>query len=174
MTSAAQKTPVLYPFQGTIPINGLVTKTYQADWMFVPYPGVNRLQLTIYTGALDTFTFGTASAAADSSTGDAIAAVTGTKLNVTSAPVNRLAGQGFYILNNNTGEVMYVIADSARTSATATLTVIRGCLGTTATAITASDTMYILNCITLAGSTTGYIMVSFDPMPPEPKANQFV
>jgi len=149
------------------------SKGNAADWIFLTDWGAFTPVCQNITGALDTYAYGTAAAAANSTTGTAVGSATGTLLNVTSANVTRTANQPFYIFDNNTGEMMLVIADSANSSATATWTVVRGCLGTTASAsMAASDTIYIMNCLVLVTG-TGYNTCCYVPMPSEPKAKIF-
>jgi hypothetical protein len=168
--TAAQQTLTTEQIQHQIFRVAFTKKVNAADWVFLADTGAFNPTCSNITGALDTFAYGTAAAAANSTTGTAVASATGNKLNVTSANTNRIAGQPFYLFDNNTGEMMLVIGDSAPTNATSTFTVIRGCLGTTASAsLSASDTLYIMNCLVLVTG-TGYETITYIPMPSEPKA----
>jgi len=85
--------------------------------------------------------------------------------------LQRTAG-GFYIFNNSTGEMMYVVSDSGYTTTTGTLVVKRGALGTTAVNIGDNDEFAVLNCIEIT-SAIGWALFEFRPLPSDPSVNMF-
>ncbi|GEM_PF-2488617 len=72
----------------------------------------------------------------------------------------------YYLLTGG-GEILEVIADSLPLTAAGTLTVRRGCLGTTATAtgLAQNDRCSILNQIVLTSSTVGFTIGRALPLP---------
>ena len=187
--AAGQLTPTKFGFQGIIPIIMEVTRGGSAsDWVFTYDPNagtgvagnvpgaVHGTVLTmLYTGAVDTVLFGTATIAANSSTGTAANSATGTLLNVTSAPTDRTnAGTPFAIMTT-AGEFMLVTSDSAPTSGTTTLTVVRGAYGSTAAVLPIGATVYFLNVLYLATAVTASSVefIVFTPLPADPNAKLF-
>jgi hypothetical protein len=76
--------------------------------------------------------------------------------------------------NPNTGEMIYVVSDAmATTDVTGTLTIIRGCLGTTAAALTANEYLMVMNSIKLTGAVAGVAFVQYNELPRLPKASVF-
>lgn len=90
----------------------------------------------------------------------------------TAQASERPAGQ-FYVLNPTTEEIMYVIADSGYTTTSGTLTVKRGALGTTARTIADNQYLMVMNCLTLAGISTGVCMMVYYDLPDDPGARVF-
>ena len=85
----------------------------------------------------------------------------------------------YYILAADAGttafEIMEVTADSAPATATSTLTVVRGCFGTTAAVAGVTDESYIyfLNILYLTDSTIGTCIVYGMPLPQNNQAKLF-
>jgi hypothetical protein len=85
----------------------------------------------------------------------------------------------YYILAQDAGttafEIMEVTGDTLPTTAASTLTVKRGCLGTTAAvAPVANDSyIYFLNILYLTDATIGTCLVYAIPLPGDPKASLF-
>jgi len=173
MTSAANLAKTVFNYNGNIPVIFSFTKAAQSDWtIFGDYTGVIDCRGTLNTGADEgSLTYGTATAAANSTTGTAVGSTTGTLLNVTSAKITRVVP--YYLLDQSTGEIMFVISETAVGNATSTLTVKRGVLGTTAASITASDTLSIMNCVIWGASSTGLVTGHFLPMPEQPDVGLF-
>jgi len=71
------------------------------------------------------------------------------------------------------GEIIEVTGDSAPEDATATWTIRRGCLGTTAAALADNDYIEIMNQVTLASTPVGTVTGIVFPMPSEPMAKLF-
>lgn len=73
------------------------------------------------------------------------------------------------------GEIIEVVGDSTPTIATSTLTVKRGCLGTTAGTTGVANNAYfaILNILVLAGAGIGPTILYCVPLPNESKAKLF-
>jgi hypothetical protein len=150
----------------------LLTKSAQSDWVNFAYPGVIVLNAFVLTSvadtvnnALETITYGTMKSTA------AYATVTTTTIVVDSGAITRLLP--YYILNGTSGEVMQVLADTAPGSAGATLTVKRGCLGTTAAAIADNAPLYVLNQIVLGNAYVGKVIMTVLPLPSNPDAPLF-
>ena len=68
---------------------------------------------------------------------------------------------------------MMVLSETAAGNAASTLTVKRGCLGTTASAtgVASTNTVYIMNIVFWGDSTTGFLTGTFLPMPESPDAS---
>lgn len=167
--AAAEITPKYFNLQGSIPVVGRFTKATQADWIVLPYPGCFNLRGTLYTGADEaTLSNGTITV---NNKGTAYAATT-TAIVGDAAAITR---QTPYYVQSSSGELMLVTTDATPTTSTATLTVVRGCLGTTASATGLADdnTLYIKNMVIFGAATTGVVGFTFIPMPYEPKANLF-
>jgi hypothetical protein len=172
MTAADLTTKVDFTLQHLVPDVVMVTKVTQSDWINFVYPGVIVLNAAVFTSvadtvtnALETITYGTMKA------NGAVATTTGTAVIFDSASITRLLP--YYILNGTTGEIMYVTADSAVGSAAGTLTVKRGCLGTTAVAIADNAPLYVLNQIFLGNSAVGKDILFVIPYPSNPDAPLF-
>jgi hypothetical protein len=167
MTAAANKTKTVFNYNGNIPVIFSFTKAATADWtIFGDYPGVIDCRGTLYTGADEgSLTYGTM-------TGPTSFTATATSLAITSGVTTRVPP--YYIEDGLTGEIMMVISETAAGSSSSTLTVKRGCLGTTAAANSgANDTLYILNCVIWGAATTGLVTGHFLPMPEQPDVGLF-
>jgi hypothetical protein len=169
MTSAADITATLYKSraQGLVPINLRVTKVTQADWINIKgvrgvWPPTGNTQ-TITANVAETFTYG---AATINNSGTAYTA-TDTSIVIGTAATGRKAP---YYLRTGSGEIMEVTADSAPTTNAGTLTVVRGVLGTTASAtgLAHTNVCAILNCLILGSSTVGVTDIRAAPMVGEP------
>jgi hypothetical protein len=79
----------------------------------------------------------------------------------------------YYARNGRTGEVIFVKTDSGPTTTTGTLTVIRGCLGTTAAAMADEDFLFCLNSLVATGTATGTALVGYFSLPALTKAKVF-
>jgi hypothetical protein len=170
--SADLTTKVDFQLMHLVPDILMVTKTAQSDWVNLNYPGVIVLNGAVFTSvadtvtnALETITYGSVKSTA------AYATVTTTSIVVDSGSITRLLP--YYIFNGTTGEMMLVTADSAPGSAGATLTVKRGCLGTTATAIADNAPLYVMNQIFLGNASVGKVMLVVLPLPRNPGAKLF-
>jgi hypothetical protein len=145
-----------------------VTKAAQNDYFsFAKYPGVFVIAANVLTSIADTVTnvfespqYGTMKA------NGAVAATTTTSVVFDNASATRIVP--YYVLNATTGEIMYVTADSGTTTTSGTLTVRRGVLGTTATAIADNAPLYVLNQIVLSTSTVGQVLLQVMPLPMDP------
>ena len=167
--SADLTTKVDNTLQGLVLDTVMVTKSTQSDWVNLSYPGVFVLNAHVFTSiadtvtnALETITYGSVKSTA------AYATVTTTSIVVDSGSITRLPP--YYIFNGTTGEFMLVLADSAPGSAGATLTVKRGCLGTTATAIADNAPLYVMNQIFLGNASVGKVMMLVLTLPSTPDA----
>lgn len=139
-----------------------IAKVTQADWTILPEAGIYLLASHLSTWAPETITFNTVTA------GDAVASTTATSIGYDTATAGTRTSGGYYVLNANTGEIMYVIADDGSASTSGTLTVQRGALGTTAVNVGASDVFYILNSVILGSTTVGKTVLVYTPMPDDP------
>jgi hypothetical protein len=170
--AAAEITPKVYNKQGSVPVVGRFLKATTADWIVLPYPGAHNIQGSLYTGAdEDTLTNGTAVV---NNKGSAYTAAT-TQIVVDAGIITRQAP--YYVQAGAIagGEIMLVVSETAADNAASTLTVIRGCLGTTPAAASVADdvVLYIKNIIVWGKATTGYVDFSFIPMSAEPKSKYF-
>ena len=168
--TAASIAKTVFNYNGNIPVIYSFTKASTADWVvFGDYPGVIDCRGTLYTGADEaTLTYGTA-AIDNSST--AYTATT-TAIVIKSGVITRVPP--YYILTT-AGEIMMVMSETAAGSAGSTLTVKRGCLGTTASAtgVANNNTVYIMNIIVFGAATSGVITGHFLPMPEQADASLF-
>lgn len=170
---AAEITPKYFNLQGSVPVVGRFLKVTQADWIVLPYPGVYGIAGYLYTGALETtLTNGTGTV---NNKGTAYSATT-TDIVIDAGTITRQLP--YYVQAGAIagGEMMLVTNETAKGSAASTLTVVRGCLGTTAAAASVADdvVLYIKNIIVFGMATTGWVDFKFTPMPSEPKAALFV
>jgi len=174
MTAAADlTTKVDFTLQHLVPDIVLVTKVTQSDWINFAYPGVIVLNAAVFTSvadtvtnALETITYGTMKA------NGAVAGTTATAVIYDSAAITRLLP--YYIFNGTTGEMMLVTGDTAPGGAAGTLTVKRGCLGTTATAIADNAPLYVMNQIVLGNAAVGKDILLVLPFPSNPDAPFFL
>jgi hypothetical protein len=173
MTAADLTTKVDFTFQHLVPDIIMVTKATQSDWVNLAYPGVIVLNGAVFTSvadtvtnALETITYGTMKA------NGAVAGTVATSVIIDSASITRLLP--YYIFNGTTGEMMLVTGDTAPGSAAATLTIKRGCLGTTATAIADNAPLYVMNQIFLGNSAVGKVMLFVLTLPSNPDAPLFL
>jgi hypothetical protein len=169
--AAAITTPKFFNLQHIMPVTCYLNKAAQADWMTINgYPGVIPLQATVKlttTGANMTetlFSYGAVTNTTTSAAAITSIAVTG------FTNTDRTGATPFYLLTP-AGEIVMVTGDSAPTNANSTLTIQRGCLGTTAGTITATDVLAVLNCVIFGiGTAVGKGFFTFLPLPTEPKA----
>lgn len=104
----------------------------------------------------------------------AVATTTGESIAYDGAVANQRTSGGYYILNDTSGEIMYVVYDDGYTSTSGTLTVKRGALGTTAVAVGDNDQFSILNCIEItAGTAVGPVVFEFRPLPTDYNVDLF-
>jgi hypothetical protein len=137
--------------QGDMPLNMLLIKNASSDWFGIS--GVKGVWLpvgfTVTTSGngADTFTY-------KSVTVNGSLTATATSLIISSGAVKRVVP---YYLASAGGEIIEVVADTDVTSATATLTIIRGVLGTTATTtgVANGNTLAILNMPASGAATAG-------------------
>ena len=79
----------------------------------------------------------------------------------------------YYIQNTATGEIMYVDADSGYSTTGGTLTVRRGCLGTTAAKPSNDQVCDILNSFILTVNAAGVANFVYYELPDDPRAKVF-
>lgn len=77
---------------------------------------------------------------------------------------------GAYILVSTTGEIMYCTTDS-QSGETGTMTVVRGCLGTTAAAYANDAYLFLLNTLKIDCLPAGVRYIAYIPYPDDPKAS---
>ena len=157
--AAIALTPKTFSMQYTMPIILKATTLTTGDWINIPNcRGVlgGILEVASSTnntapGAV-TWEYGVALSTA------AYAAVTTTSIVVDGAGAHAtITRQLPFFAKCKSGEIIEVIADSAPEAATATWTIRRGCLGTTATAIADNDYFEIMNQIVMASTPVGTV-----------------
>jgi hypothetical protein len=173
MTVADLTTKIDFSFEHLVPKLINVTKVTQSDWVTLNYPGVILLSGHVFTSVADTvtnaqetLTYGTMKA------NGAVATTTGTSVIIDGGSITRLLP--YYILNATTKEIMKVTAETAVGSAASTLTVKRGCLGTTAVAIADNAPLYVLNQVFLGNASVGEVILLVMPLPPNAGAKLFL
>jgi len=168
---ASEITPKYWNYQHGIPVKGRFVKAATADWIVLPYPGAVNIRGNLYTGAQETtLTYGTMVV---NNKGTAYSA-TDTAIVADAATSSRQVP--YYVQAGATGgEIMMVVTDATPTTSTGTLTVIRGCLGTTAAAASLVDdvVLYIKNIVVFGQATTGVVDFEFTPLPYEPKTKLY-
>ena len=168
--TAAEITEKVFNYNGEIPVVFRFVKANTADWVvFGGYPGVINCRGTLYTGADEaTLTYGTA---AINNSGTAYTATT-TSIVIASGAITRVPP---YYIQTTSGEIILVTSETAANNAASTLTVKRGCLGTTASAtgVANSNTVYILNIVYFGAATSGVVTGKFTPLPTNPGALVF-
>ena len=156
--------------EGTVAVYAYVTET--GDWIVLDsaYPGtlgvVGTQMPTDAATAAVVPSFGKLIAS------EAIASTTTESFTYDGATAAQRTSGGFYIFNNSTGEMMYVVSDSGYTTTTGTLVVKRGALGTTAVNIGDNDEFAVLNCIQIA-SAIGWTLLEFRPLPTDYNVDMF-
>jgi hypothetical protein len=169
MTSAADITATLYKSraQGIMPINLRVTKVTQADWINIAgvrgiWPPTGNV-ITTAANFAETFTYGAMSV----NNGGTAYTATDTSIVVGTAVGTRKVP---YYVKTGSGEIMEVTADSAPTTTAGTLTVLRGVLGTTASATGLANTnvLAVLNQVILGTANVGITDIHAFPMVGEP------
>ncbi len=167
MTAAADKTAGLYRSntQGIMPIQLYVLKVTQGDWIVLSgikgvWPPIG-FTVTTSANAQETPNYGTLEIL-----GSGYGA-TDTSLTIENAYITRKPP---YFLATAGAEIMEVVADSTPAAATSTLTVVRGVLGTTASAtgIATTNICSILNMIVLGSATVGPTWLRATPFTGEP------
>lgn len=104
---------------------------------------------------------------------EGVAGVTDTTIAYASAaPGAERRASGYYVRSPN-GEIMYVLADSGYSSTSGTLTVKRGCLGTTPASIVHSTYLEVLCSLHLYGEGTGTEWIVYMPLPKDPNATMW-
>ena len=173
--AAAAITPKVFPMQGLVPRLIKIQKITQADWFNIPDvrgvilpsgPGITS-SANATANAVDTFAYGNI---VINNAGVAYTATT-TSIVVDGALADASNGRLVpYYLKTGNGEIMEVIADSLPLTAAGTLTVRRGCLGTTASAtgLADNDNLTIMNQIVLAGAVVGFTTLMVFEMPEDP------
>lgn len=145
------------------------TKVTQSDWTLLDCAGTLAFTARHVNGSLETPTYPTVTA--DEAVDGFTAAETAIAYD--GATANTRPSGGYYVRNGTAGEILYVYSDSGYTGASGTLTVRRGCLGTTAAAIANDATLYILSTIILGSATTGPALITYLPLPDDPATQIF-
>jgi|WetSurMetagenome_2_1015567.scaffolds.fasta_scaffold00223_3 hypothetical protein len=102
----------------------------------------------------------------------AYATVTTTTIDYDTAVASSKITGGYYLYNATSGEIMYVVSDTAVKAATSgTLTVIRGALGTTPAAIADNEYLHVMNSVVLTSATQGKELMFYMELPRLVKAN---
>jgi hypothetical protein len=159
--AAANEAKTVFNYNGDVPVIFSFTKVTQADWLvFGDYPGVINCRGTLYTGADEaSLTYGTAAI----NNGGTAYTATSTSIVIQSGTITRVPP---YYIQTTSGEMILVLAETAAGSAASTLTIKRGCLGTTASAtgLANTNTVYIMNIVVFGAATTGLVTGTFLPL----------
>ena len=150
---AAQNDTVLLPAPGGIPISVMVVNNGSAA------------SAEEYGWKLNTV------CAAEPSAGTFTA--TDTAIEYDGATASTRPSGGYFVMNATTGEVMFVSADSGYDGTSGTLTVIRGCLGTTASTIANNEYLAILGSLYLPINLAGKAVIVYLELPQDPKSDFF-
>lgn len=171
--AAAQITPTGISLQHIMPLLYKAQRGNAGDWIVIEgYKGVIPLagmgQSIAASLSESVPTWGVASI---NNGGDAYTA-TSTSIVVGSATITRKAP---YYLATASGEIMEVLSDSAPGVNAATLTVRRGCLGTTASATGLANTnvLGIMNILFMAANNVGPNFLVLLPLPNDAGAKAF-
>ena len=173
--TAAEITEKVYAENGWIKHTGRFLKAATADWVTFAGTatdhvlGVINCRGTLYTGADEaTLTYGTA---AINNSGTAYSATT-TEIVIASGVITRVPP---YYFQTTSGEIILVTAETAAGAAASTLTIKRGCLGTTASAtgLAHTNTIYLKQIVIFGAATTGYVDFEYTPMPTTEDAGVF-
>jgi len=168
--TAAEITEKVYAENGWIKHTGRFLKANTADWVVFAGTatdhvlGVINCRGTLYTGADEaTLTYGTATI---NNSGTAYTA-TSTSIVIASGAITRVPP---YYIQTTSGEIILVETETAANNAASTLTIKRGCLGTTASAtgLAHSNTVYIKQIVYFGAATSGYVDFEYTPMPNVP------
>jgi hypothetical protein len=95
---------------------------------------------------------------------------TSTQIVVDSWSGTTRSSGNYYVFHPATGEFMYVVKDSAPTAGGGTLSVIRGCLGTTASTMANDTYLIVMNSLILPAAGAGAAFIFYMDMPEDPKA----
>jgi hypothetical protein len=143
-------------------------KATQSDWITLPVKGVIAVvgvtDSTAATAA-ETPTFGTVTI----NNGGAAYTAASTAIAVDGALATRVTP---YYLLSASGEIIEVTNETAPATAAGTLTIKRGCFGTTpsATGLANNDVLSVLNQIVLASATVGGELLAALVLPEDPGA----
>ena len=174
--AAIALTPKTFSMQYTMPIVIKATTLTTGDWINIAgVRGIAGGSLDVASSTTNTapgactWTHGVALSTA------AYATVTTTSIVIDGAGDHATIGRQvpFYAKNGVSGEIVEVIADSAPLAATATWTVRRGVLGTTAAAIGDNDYFLIMNQIVIASTPVGMVTGILFAMPDDPGSKPF-
>lgn len=161
---------------GEVPVVARVKKAAQNDTFVIPHAGARNITAKLYTGADETIIYDTIRI--DNDEAGAVAYdETSTSIIYDGGTAKSRPAGGYYCMTDE-GEIIYVMKDSGYDGATGTLTVKRGCLGTTAGAsgagVADNDYLYVLCSLKLSKeTTTGYVIVNYVPLPPDPNTKMF-
>lgn len=178
--AAAQITPKVFPMQGTTLILVKMQKVTASDWICLgdaTYPSKHvkgAIMLAGHGTSTSTSlneTVPTYGVATINNSGTAYSA-TSTSIVISTGTITRVAP---YYIKTAGGEIIEVLADSAEDNAAATLTIRRGCLGTTASAtgLANGNVVSILNMFVLAANCVGPEDLVFFPYPDDAGSKPF-
>jgi hypothetical protein len=180
--SAAAILPKFFPVQYVMPIIFKVQKVTQSDWINLSKAGTivkgvvgvvaNVTPVGAAANVAETLTYGPA----DIANGGTAYTATDTTIAVDGMLYDGINPRiaPYYLLTGG-GEILEVIADSLPLTAASTLTVKRGCLGTTATAtgLANNDRCAILNQVVLGASAVGFVSGRAEPLPTDSGTKPF-
>jgi len=142
------------------------------DWIVLTCPGIICPTMNQTTGAAMAIAHGTFQVL---NGGTAYTATTTSIVYDTDSPDSTTRLSGGYYIETTSGEYIYVLNDSAPTANTGTLTVVRGCLGTTASAtgLATTNVLQIKNVIVTAADVNCRVIIRGVVLPTEYRTNMF-
>ena len=168
--------PKYFPMQYVAPLQIKATTLTTGDWINIPK--VRGVALPPYLSV----TCSTANNAPDVATvqyGIALSSAAYATVTTTTIVVDGAAADAtntrivpFFAICKS-GEIVEVTADSAPEAATATWTIRRGCLGTTAAAIADNDYFCITNQLVLSSTRVGTVTGVVFPLTDDPGSKPF-
>ncbi len=170
-----KRNPEHFPNVGEVTRIAYVNKTDRYDWLVFPEAAIVDLQVRKPDNAQEgTVTYGTVAVA---NAGTAYTATT-TAIAYDTGGTNQSRAPGNFYVSTASGEIMYVIKDVLTTPddyTAGTLHVIRGCLGTTASAtgVANTNTLNVMNVLKLGEDSTGWRMITYKEITQEYNAFLF-
>ena len=95
---------------------------------------------------------------------------TDTTIEYDGAVASTRPSGNYYVMNPTTGEIMHVVTDDGYSTTEGTVTVQRGCLGTTAGTIANNTYLAIIGSVYLPINLAGKAIITYLELPADPRA----